>query len=254
VPDAVSRGRGLLAEHGARRPTVRLTLNCPLGVLYALQERWDDARDCLAQARSLADGLGYAEGAMVLPLFHAAVETLAGDTRRALALLDEAADAGRALKADGLLGTVARESARLLVDAGRVDEAAERLAATAGADDPDGPPGAGAGLASSDAADLLGLLARIAAARGRSAEAAALAGRAVRTALSTDSPVVQAVAWLDRADVLRQADRPARARAAAGQAGRRFEAKGHLPGVRRAAQFRAGLALSTGPHRNGKGR
>lgn len=261
VPEAVSRGRSLLSRHGERRPTVRLTLNCPLAVLLALQERWEDAYACMAQARRLADGLGYAEGAVVLPLFNAAVETLAGNGERALLLLDEAAAAGRALKADGLVGTVARESARLLVDAGRVDEAVERLAATAGPSGPNSPngprgpnspsgpsgsPHAPAALARSDAADLDGLMARIAAAQGRPVEAATLSERAVHTAASTDSPVVRAVAWLDRSDVLRQAGRPAEAHAAAGRAVRCFEAKGHLPGARRAAELHARLTPAAG--------
>ncbi len=38
VPAAVIRCRALLAAHGARQPTVRVTLNCPLAVLYALQQ------------------------------------------------------------------------------------------------------------------------------------------------------------------------------------------------------------------------
>lgn len=299
VPEAVSRCRGLLVEHGERRPTVRLTLNCPLAVLLALQERWEEAYDCLEQARRLAGSLGYAEGAVVLPLFGAAVEALAGSADRALDLLDTAADAGRTLQAGGLLSTVARESARLLVDTGRIEEAVARLAGITGPDgtadqaradvltertgpkamldldrtadldgaarhgswaDPEGAirrgptagpgdtlrcraddPGATldasrspAGLARSDTADLDGLLARIAAAQGRTDQALALSERAVRTAAGTDSPVVRAVAWLDRSEVLRQTDRPGAARAAAVRAVQAFEAKGHLPGARRA--------------------
>ncbi|MFJ1584074.1 AAA family ATPase [Streptomyces sp. NPDC088197] len=232
VPSAVSRSRRLLAEHGDRRPTVRLTLNCPLAVLFALQERWDDAHACLAGAERLAGELGYAEGRVVLPLFAAAVATLAGDGSRALGLLDEAGGAARELQAEALRDAVARDAARLLVDAGRHDEAAARLATA-----PD--PGHTA-LAASDAADLDGLLARIAAARGAAEEAAPLAERAVRTASGTDSPVVLAVAWLDRADVLRLAGRTEESASAAAQAARHFGAKGHVPGARRAVRWREG--------------
>ncbi|MEU3985174.1 adenylate/guanylate cyclase domain-containing protein [Streptomyces sp. NPDC026672] len=344
VAVAVSRGRDLLDRHGERRPTVRLTLNCPLAVLLALQERPEEAETCLARARRLADGLGYAEGAVVLPLFGATVEALAGRTERALALLDEAGAAARALKANGLLSTVARESARLLVDTSRIDEAVARLtesgdlydgpntpntslngpdtgradpytgtsgpdapagaphtgpgaphtgpgAPDTGTSGPDAPagqphakpsvpdarasgPGAGSGrpggesgragvaggpsearaavvggrgsgsarLGASDSADLDGLVARIAAGRGQFTRAVDLSERAVRTAARTDSPVVRAVAWLDRADVLRQAGRREEARTAAGRAVRCFEAKGHLPGARRAAALRDRLA------------
>ncbi|MBM9508890.1 adenylate/guanylate cyclase domain-containing protein [Actinacidiphila acididurans] len=230
VPDAVARARALLDEHGERRPTVRLTLNCPLAVLLALQERWDEARACLDRARRYGDALGYAEGAVVLPLFGATVEALAGRAEQALLLLDEAAGAARALRAGAMQATVARAAARLLVDADRIEEAAERLAAADRTAGPDRP-------ARSDAADLDGLRGRIAAARALPAEADDLSERAVRTAAGTDSPAVQAVAWLDRADVLRRTGRPRDARAAAARAERRFAAKGDLPSLRRAARF-----------------
>ncbi|MFE7035684.1 hypothetical protein ACFU9Y_35780, partial [Streptomyces sp. NPDC057621] len=254
VPGATARARKLLAEHGEQRPTVRLTLNCPLAVLYALGERWQDAHTCLTRVRRLVDGLGYAEGAVVLPLFHATVEALAGDERHALELLDEGIAAAHALRADGLLAALHRESARLLLDADRVDEAVARLTATTGPEGPDGPGAASpdpASPARSDAADLDGLLARIAVAEGRPADAVALSERAVRHAVGTDSPVVRAIAWLDRSEVVRRTGRAAQARAAAERAVACFESKGHLPGARRAAAARA--ALDTAPARTGGG-
>ncbi|MFD0310178.1 hypothetical protein [Streptomyces sp. NPDC127119] len=244
VPGATARARKLLAEHGEQRPTVRLTLNCPLAVLFALGERWQDAHTCLTRVRRLVDGLGYAEGAVVLPLFHATVEALAGDERHALELLDEGIAAAHALRADGLLAALHRESARLLLDADRVDEAVAHLTAATGPDGPGGPDGpdgrgtvspAPAAPARSDAADLDGLLARIAVTEGRPAAAVALSERAVRHAVGTDSTVVRAIAWLDRSEVVRRTGGAAQARAAAERAVTCFESKGHLPGVRRAA-------------------
>ncbi|MEV7413831.1 hypothetical protein, partial [Streptomyces sp. NPDC089919] len=85
-----------------------------------------------------------------------------------------------------------------------------------------------------ESADLDGLRARIAAARGRAATAARLAARAVATAARTDSPLVQGTAALDLARTELALGRPAEAAAAAGRARRHFEAKGHLPAVRRA--------------------
>lgn len=235
VATALSRGRALLDEHGVGRPAVRLALTCPLAVLLAMRERWDDAYACLKDARRLAGELGYAEGPVVLPLFTAAVESLAGDDRRALVLLDEAAEAGRELRADGLLTTVARNAARLLVDAGRHEEAAGRLHAA----------GSGAGpqatASPSEAADLDGLLARIAVSRGSFEEAVALADRAVATAAGTDSPATEAVARLDQADVLRCRGRLAEARYTAALAGRSFAMKGHLPGASRAVETHASV-------------
>ncbi|WP_329454389.1 adenylate/guanylate cyclase domain-containing protein [Streptomyces sp. NBC_01497] len=248
VPDAVSRARLLLREHGERRPTARLTLSCPLAVLLALQEHWEEADTALADARRLAGELGYAEGAVVLPLFSAAVAALAGDTGRALALLEEAADSGRRLKAEGLLGAVARDTARLLVDEGRFEEAALRLPP------PDRPVSGSAPTtpAPSEAADLDGLLARIAAARGEPGEATALADRAVLTAARTDSTVVRAVALLDQAEVLRSSGRRAGAGEAALRAQRCFTAKGHLPGARRAAEMHAALEAGSPPLQHAK--
>lgn len=234
VAAALSRGRVLLDEHGAGRPSVRLALVAPLAVLLAMRERWDDAYACLADARRLAGELGYAEGPVALPLFTAAVESLAGDDKRALVLLDEAAEAGREARADGLLVTVARSAARLLVDAGRHEEAADRLYAA-------GSGGSQAAATPAVAADLDGLLARIAMAGGRVEEAVALADRAVATAAGTDSPAAEAVARLDQADVLRCCGRLAEARYTAALAGRSFALKGHLPGASRAVETHASV-------------
>ncbi|WP_432838226.1 adenylate/guanylate cyclase domain-containing protein [Dactylosporangium sp. CA-092794] len=225
VPVAVARCRELLSEHAGPRPVVRLTLSCPLAVLLALDEQWAPARAQLDVARRLGAELGYAEGAAVLPIFAAAVESLAGQPGPALRLLDEAAAAAGRLGAGGLLSTVAREAARLLLDQGRPVEAAARLAQI----------GASSGLLRSDTADLDGLRARLAAADGRAAEAIDLAERAVSAAAATDSPIVQAVAALDQAATLRRLGRAEQAARSATAAAERFHTKGHRPGLRRAA-------------------
>jgi len=236
----VSICRDLLAAHGGPRPTVRITLSCPLAVLLALREEWQEARARLAEAGAVAARLGFAEAAVVIPVFAATVESLAGRPERALDLLDEAAEAARALGAYALAGNAARDAARILASIGRPDAAADRLAEA----------GAAADLLSSDAADLDGIRALIAAARGEAREALALGERAVAVAARTDSPVVQAVAVLDQALVLELADRPEAARAAAARAYGLFEAKGHLPGARQAAQLHARLSRDGRPPRN----
>jgi class 3 adenylate cyclase/tetratricopeptide (TPR) repeat protein len=224
VPVAITRCHDLLAAHGGPRPVVQVTLSCPLAVLLALDERWADARVRLAQARQLADALGYVEGAMVIPVFAATVEALAGRPSVALRLLDEAADAATHARAGSLHHGVTRDTARLLVDLGRPADASARLASV------DAP----ARLLRSDAADLDGILGRILAAQGALDEAVALAERAVAAAAATDSPLVQAVAALDQADVLQRLGLPRRAAVAARSAGRRFADKGDRPGQRRA--------------------
>lgn len=127
VAEAVARCRGLLAEHGRERRTVRMTLNCPLAVLLALQDRQDAARDCLVEAGQLADELGYAEAQVFIPVFTAMVETLAGNQQQAIGLLEAAADAARRTGAVTLSRTVTVESARLLLDTGQQDAALDML-------------------------------------------------------------------------------------------------------------------------------
>ncbi|WP_339153131.1 adenylate/guanylate cyclase domain-containing protein [Streptomyces sp. F41] len=232
VPEAVERCRTLLTAHGAGRPTVRVTLNCPLAVLYGLQERSDEAYACLAEAEQLAGKLGFAEAEVFLPVFRATVEALLGRGAEALELLARADAAARRMGAAGMRTAVALDAARLELDAGAEDRAVEWLA-TVG--ELSGPSGA-------DAVDLEGLRARLAA-RERPDEALHHAERAVRASLLTDSPLVQATAELDRARTLATLGLTAAAGAAARSAADHFTGKGHLPGARRATAFRTALHL-----------
>lgn len=226
VPEAVERCRTLLAAHGSGRPTVRVTLNCPLAVLHALQDRPGEAYACLAEAERLAGKLGFAEAEVFLPVFRATVEALLGRDAEALELLDRADAAARRMGAAGMRTAVALDAARLELDAGGEERAARWLATI----------GDGSGLSRADAVDLEGLRARLAA-RDRPDEALHYAGRAVRASLLTDSPLVQASAELDRARTLAALDLTAAAEAAARSAGAYFAGKGHLPGARRVAAF-----------------
>ncbi|WP_137232933.1 adenylate/guanylate cyclase domain-containing protein [Streptomyces sp. BPSDS2] len=228
VPAAVVRCRTLLAAHGAGRPTVRVTLNCPLAVLYALQGRTEEAQGCLAEAERLAGKLGFAEAEVFLPVFRATVEALSGRSAAALELLGRADAAARRTGAAGMRTAVALDAARLELDEGREDLAAARLAGV----------GDTSGLSRADAVDLAGLRARLAA-RSAPEEAAGHADRAVRASLLTDSPLVQATAELDRAHTLAALGRWPEAGASARSAGAHFTGKGHLPGVRRVSGFLA---------------
>ncbi|MFD5984013.1 adenylate/guanylate cyclase domain-containing protein [Streptomyces cyaneofuscatus] len=234
VPDAVERCRALLATHGSGRPTVRVTLNCPLAVLYGLQDRADDAYACLAEAERLAGKLGFAEAKVFLPVFRATVEALLGRGAEALSLLTRADAAARRMGAAGMRTAVALDAARLELDAGHRNRAAGWLASIGDASE----------LSRADAVDLEGLRARLAA-RDRPDEAFRHAERAVRASLLTDSPLVQASAELDRARTLAALDHTAAAEAAARSAGAHFAGKGHLPGARRVAAFLAAHAGTT---------
>ncbi|MFE2824530.1 AAA family ATPase [Streptomyces sp. NPDC059271] len=225
VARAVARCEELLTVHGAGRPTVRATLGCPLAVLLALHGRHEEAHERLAEAARLAHGLGYAESALFVPLFAAEVEAVTGTPVRRLALLEEAARAGRELGATGALPGIARERARILLDGG---DPAEALAL---------PDPERAGLPPAESADAYGLRGRALALAGERDLARACADRAVAAAGATDSPVVRGSAALDLAHTLRalglSADAAREARTALGH----FAAKGHRPGTDRASAF-----------------
>ncbi len=246
VVTALERCQALLAEHGGPRPAARLTLSCPTAVLLALDDRFEAARATLTKARALAASLGFAEGEIVLPMFAAAVEGAANQPERALELLDQARSAARRLGAHGQVGLIDREAARLLLDAGHLDAAAELIGL------PGGPLGAHHSLLRSDAVDLDGLHARLAAAAGDAPTARALARRAVEAAESTDSSVLAAVAATDEAEVLARLGRagasapehehePEQVARALHRARARYQAKGHRPGIRAVDRIQARL-------------
>ncbi|MEU2651625.1 adenylate/guanylate cyclase domain-containing protein [Streptomyces albidoflavus] len=231
VAAAIHRCRALLTAHGGGRPTVGVTLNCPLAVLLALDDRPGEAHAALGEAARLAAELAYAEAGVFLPVFRATVTALAGRRAEALGLLAGADAEAERLGAGGMRVAIALEAGRLLLDEGRVPEAAERLLPATRAD----------ALARADTVDLAGLRARLAAADGRGEEALAAADEAVATAALSDSPLLRATAALDRARVLASLGAPARAGAEARRAEEHFSDKGHLPGVRAARTLPVGL-------------
>ncbi|MEV7419450.1 adenylate/guanylate cyclase domain-containing protein, partial [Streptomyces sp. NPDC089919] len=133
VPEAVARCQALLAEQGAGRRAVRLTLNCPLAVVLALHDDHDGARACLAQAHDLARRLGYAEADAFLPIFAAAVAAQTGRPQEALADLARAAGAARELGATALLRSALLDTARIHLDLDDWRTARATLAEAAGA-------------------------------------------------------------------------------------------------------------------------
>ena len=233
---AIDRCRQLLGEHGADRTAVRATVNCPLAVLLALRDRHDEAAECLAIAAPLARSLGYAESEVFLPLFGATVAAHGLRFDRAEDLLQSSLRACVRLGATGMQASVSRDLARLLLRRGEWREA-DRLTAAGGTD--------AAAMAPSEAADQLGVRARIAALAGDAALAAKLAERAGAEADRTDSPISHAVADADAAHVLFAAGRIADAEAAAHSAEAWFGRKGHLVGVRQARELQRQFDTST---------
>ncbi|MFD5651863.1 adenylate/guanylate cyclase domain-containing protein [Streptomyces sp. NPDC127039] len=224
VPEAVARCRALLARHGVRR-IVRVTLNGPLAVLLALDDRPEEAAACLDTAEECARDCGYAETAVFLPFFRATVASLTGRPQAAYELLRQAGRAASRLGAAGTPGQFTRARARVLLDAGR-PAAARRLL-------PSGPPGP---LPLEDAVDLHGLLARTLVSTDP-AHALELARQAVAEAKTADSPVLQATAALDLACCAAESGLGDEAHRSAGTARALFTAKGHRPGARRAEEF-----------------
>ena len=229
VDAAIARCQDLLAEHGPNRSAVRVTLNCPLAVLLALRGRGDEAETCLATATPLARSLGYAEAEVFLPLFGATVASAIDQLERAERLLRDGLQAAQRLGLVGLDAAVIRDLARLLLDRGEWVEAASLMAGLSGADPDRLPP--------SEAADQLGIQARIESYQGSIERALALAHRANVEADRTDSPITRGVTSLDLATVLVRAGQSTTAAAAAEQARISFADKGHLAGVRRATAF-----------------
>lgn len=254
VATAVFRLRALLEEHGDGRPEARLALAGPLAVLYGMQERRAAARTALAEAHAGAAELGTGGatgGGVLLSVLTARVESLTGRRRPAVRLLEAAADEADSLGLGRLRDAARWAVVRVLTDADRYEEAAHRLPVAGPWTVPTGGPGRSARAAwsarSVHGAGPAGLAARIAAVRGCAGEALALAERAVGEAEATDSPVVQALARLDQAEVFRLTGRRGEARRAVSLAGCGFARKGHVAGVGVAAARHAALAPEAVP-------
>jgi class 3 adenylate cyclase/tetratricopeptide (TPR) repeat protein len=219
VPTAIDRCVTLLAAHGAERAAVRATLGFPLTVLYAVHGRRDQAGESLAVTHRAMDSISYAGAQVFRPLLAGLVALAGGQDPVAEAALREALDAARTMRDTGLVRGISLELARLRLSQSRWPEAAELV---------DGLP---AGEDAAERASELGIRACFSAVCGDPGQAADLAGAALRVARGTDSPAVQAIAFLDRARTAIVLGRRGPARAAASAALRRFTAKGDLTGI-----------------------
>ncbi len=219
--DAVLRCRTLLAEHGAEHVAALVTIGYPLANLLALRGEAAQARECLATTNRFAAGLGYAEAAVIAPLFSGGVEALANRQDQAERLLREALEQAKVLGHPGLRAAAARDLTRVLLARGA--PADDGLLT----DDEQLPP--------SDAADHFGVRALVEAAHGRFERALEFAGRAVRAAAGGDSPITKATAELDLARTCLSSGAPEQAETAAVRATEWFRAKGHVVGERAAA-------------------
>jgi tetratricopeptide (TPR) repeat protein len=217
--EAVRRARTLLDTHGRDQGAVVVSLSYPLAGLLALQGLDRAALDCLADATRCASSLGFAEATVLDPLF------AAGRLRPAERLLRLAIQQCRTAGDPRLAAAASRDLARVLLRLGELPEPA-LLDADTVAEQP------------AEAADQLGVLAMTEALGGDADRALRLTERAVAAAAATDSPTTRATAQLDRARTCLTIGRAATAADAADHAARLFADKGHVVGVRHAAEVR----------------
>ena len=168
-------------------------------MLLAYRGNYDEARELVQASTQIVSELGHAYGAATMMIFAATLEGLAGE-------VGESRDSSAARRVAGLRPDRHRRPRRR--GGPRPDTADARSRRRAGGRQPDRPADAArrgicnAAAAPSEAADLLGIHARIEAEQGHPEQARALAEQAVTHAGRTDSPLSRGIAELDRAQVL----------------------------------------------------
>jgi tetratricopeptide (TPR) repeat protein len=218
VEEAVGRCRQLPERaRGDRR--VEAGALAAQAELEAMLGHFDGTADKIDRAEAILEELGLGLIALTSEEVRAAVHLLAGDAQAAEQPLRRTYDALERAGERGMLSTTAAELAEALYEQGRLEEA-ERYAAASEE----------AGASDDVATQLLvrGLRAKLAARRGATQEAEALARAAVKLAASTEAPNFRGHAWMDLAEVLRLAGRTDEAAAALEGAAGEYEAKGNL--------------------------
>jgi hypothetical protein len=194
----------------------------PLAALHAMRGEIDEARALIREGNAILDDAGRLQSAV--SHHEAAVEMLAGDAAEAAERLRAGYERLEQMGEKAVLATTAAMLAQALYAQGRFEEA-DRFCAV------------GETAAVEDLSTQViwrGVRAKLLARQGRSDEGAALALDAVRLVTPTDLLTRQGDALLDLAEVLRLADRPAEADAAAGEARRRYVQKGNVVSAERA--------------------
>ncbi len=205
----------LRASEGA--PVIASNLAGFLAAVIAMAGRFEEARGRLAASRARVRDLGLAWQMGTHDILGAFIESLAGDLVSAERDLRSALETFRRMHDRWFLSIVAAYLAKVILDQGRTDEAADVLRALDdGVGDPDlwirGPTAR----------------ARVLAARGQLDEAEALARRAVAQAEATDFLGFHADALVTLAEVLRLSDRPEGALVALASAIQLYERKGNV--------------------------
>jgi len=218
VPEAILRCEELAERSRADQRSAAI-ISAQLCQLYAMQGQFERARALYAGARSTLQDLGAGVLASSTSIDSSRVEMLAGDFPAAERELRRDYEALDAIGERYLLSTVAGLLARTIEAQDRHEEAEainKRVEEIAAPDDP------------VEQATWRAIAARILARRLERERAVQLATEAVALRRQTDSPMLQAEALLDLADVLRETGDVAGADAAVAEALQLAEAKGDI--------------------------
>ncbi|HET9508457.1 MAG TPA: hypothetical protein VFO81_10960, partial [Gaiellaceae bacterium] len=218
VRDAIARCSEIRSRSNDRLSTAHATT--ALGALAALEERFEDARRLCDEARAIYEDMGTRRmlwGAVAL-----LVERRAGELDAAAAIAHAARSHFSALDDRPYESTWAARLAEVLYWSGLVDAAAEAAEAARRRSVPNDVYVQF--LWRSTAAKL-------AARNGSADEAEQLSLEALQLAAASDSPLLLADLWLARAEGLRLGGRTAEAAAAAGRAQALLREKGDRAGV-----------------------
>lgn len=235
---AIEACEGLLAEFGPHRAGVWAAVGAPLAELLAMRGRFAEARRRIAQSIDVVDELGFPEPRAAMEMFQASIALLERDCPAAMDHLEQARNLY------GKLGVhsprwLAAQTARILLEAGLTDQAAEAVAPLVEAGSADGAGGAASAPATARRVAALTVHARILAARSRPDEAVAASARAEELMAGVESLTLRATVHLDRALIAAGLGDRATTDEKSRQAQELFELKGHLVGAGWAARLRA---------------
>jgi class 3 adenylate cyclase/tetratricopeptide (TPR) repeat protein len=191
----------------------------PLAGFYGIEGRFDEAREVLAEARTILEELGRKIDLVTLAFWTGPLERLAGNPAEAARVTGEACDFLEAAGERGWLSTMATIYASALCDQGRFDEAEAAAARSRNA-------------VTSDDFNAQSLwrvaMARALAHQGRHEEAERLADEAIPISDRSDELNNQAETRTDAAEAYRLAGRLDKAVTALEEALERYEQKGNV--------------------------
>ena len=229
VPEAIVIVEEVLERIRVDRKSEAFTLRV-LANLEAMRGRFEEARSLYRRSRETLEQLGWRfDAALTSAIASGPVELIAGDALAAEAELRRDHETLVAMGERNFISTNAAFLAEALYRQGRDGEAlamTEESESIADADDV--------------ATQYLwrSVRAKLLARQGGFSEAESLGREAIAIIEAAQDPDSQGYAWIDLAEVLAMAGRPADAVAAADEAARRFEIKANVESAARARAFR----------------